>query len=425
VLKLRLIHSEPGLRLLGYVAASLLTALLALQAASAQSESGFHFQFTDTPGNYVVGFKVIEQYDHSRTFRAGNGNPDSSPRTEGPRPLQTLVWYPAVKTGAPTTTFGDYEALIKTETSFGKPVEEGKPQSFVAAFMQGTTQLHAWAVRDAPMQTGRFPVAIYAPSLNAPATENIELCEYLASNGYVVIAGPSMGAASRTMTVDVGGANAEAEDISFVIDFAKTLPDADLSQVATIGYSWGGMAALFAAARDKRIKALISLDGSFRYAPGTVQEAGDIHPDRMTIPLLFFSRAEETLETWDAMRKDKTTCESAPNVLNEWTHGDLLHVRLLAISHIQFSSLYQRSERFKKEGLHFAPADYSLEEGAESYNWMARYVLAFLNTYLKRDPAAEQFLKHTPAENGLPKHLMAVSFRAASPGGVVKNLPPQ
>src|SRR5580704_18304298 len=98
-------------------------------------------------------------------------------------------------------TFGDYGVLIKTETSFNRPIEHGKPQSFVEAFMQGTTELNAWAIRDAPMKAGHFPVVIYAPSLNAPATENIELCEYLASNGYIVMASPSMGAASRTMTV--------------------------------------------------------------------------------------------------------------------------------------------------------------------------------------------------------------------------------
>ena len=143
-----------------------------------------------------------------------------------------------------------------------------------------------------------------------------------------------------------------------------------MSKVAATGYSWGGMAALFAAARDKRIDALISLDGSFRYSPEIVHSVGDIHPDRMTIPLLVFSRAEESLETWDAMRKDKSQCACAPNVLNEWTDGDLLHVRLLGISHIQFSSLYQRSMRFRK-GMHFVPADYSLEDGAASYNWMA------------------------------------------------------
>jgi pimeloyl-ACP methyl ester carboxylesterase len=377
----------------------------------AQVAPEFHFSFTEKPGPYSVGLRVAEQYDRSRDFATidESGKPITA---QGPRPLQILVWYPAEKSSGKTMTFGDYSALIQTEASFDKPIEHGKSQAFVEQYMHGITALPAWATRGATMQAGQFPVVIYAPGLNAPATENIELCEYLASNGYVVMASPSMGAASRTMTVDLAGANAEARDMSFLIDFAKTLPDTEMSEVAAMGYSWGGMAALFEAARDKRVLALISLDGSFRYSAGMVQDAGDVHPDQMMIPLLVFSRAEETLETWDAMHHGKQG-DAAPNVLNEWTHGDLLHIHLLGVSHIQFSSLYQRSERFGKEALQFSPADYSLQEGAESYNWMARYTLEFLDAYLKRNPAAMEFLRRTPAENHVPKHLMAAQFRPA------------
>ncbi len=384
-----------------------------LEACGAQNSSEFLFQFTEPAGPFAVGIRVVNQYDRSRRFQAAADSSNQAMPPEGPRPLQTLVWYPAEKSGHASMSFGDYAELIKTETSFDKPVEQGKSQTFVAAFMHGTTDLHAWAIRDAAMNAGHFPVLIYAPSVNAPAIENIELCEYLASEGFVVIASPSIGATSRTMTVDRTGANAEAQDISFLIDYAKTLPDTDMSEVAAMGYSWGGMGALFAAARDNRIRALISFDGSFRYSPETVQQAGDVHPDQMTIPLLAFSRAEESLETWDAMRKDRDHCTCAPNVLNEWTKGDLVHVHMLAMSHIQFSSLYQRSERFRKEGLHFSPADYSLEEGAASYNWMARYALEFLSAYLKSDHAVYNFLADSTAANGIPKHLLSVSVRLA------------
>jgi len=398
-------------------------AFSAVLAVNAQGTSAFVFKFTQHPGAYAVGLNVVDQYDHSRNFRLESAASDKAEIVEGPRPLQTLVWYPAEKTNQPTMTFGDYAVLIKTETSFDRPLEQGKPQDFVKQYTQGTTDLHSWAVREAPIQTGHFPIVIYAPSLNAPSTENIELCEYLASNGYVVVASPSMGASSRMMTVDLPGADAEAQDISFLVTFAKTLKDTDPSEVAAMGYSWGGMAGLFAAARDKRIDALVSLDGSFRYSPGSVQAAGDVHPDQMAIPLLVFSRAEETLEAWDAMKKDKTHCDCAPNVLNEWTHGDLIHVRMLAISHIQFSSLYQRSERFKKEGVQFVPADYSLEDGAISYNWIARYTLEFLNAYLKNDPQAGAFLKRTPAENGVPQHLVAITMRRAVAEAGVDEVP--
>jgi hypothetical protein len=403
-------------RLSSYSVALLLVVSTGMAVVSAQTAPEFQFRFTEKPGPYSVGLKVIEQYDRSRVFNSTTEEHDKPVTAEGPRPLQTLVWYPAEKkSNSREMTFGDYATLIKTETSFGSPVEHGKPQAFVEQYMHGLTALSTWSVRDAPMKEGRFPLVIYAPSLNAPATENIELCEYLASHGFVVMASPSMGATSRAMTVDIAGADAEARDMSFLIDFARTLPDTDMSEVAAMGYSWGGMAALFDAARDKRIRALISLDGSFRYSAETVQRAGDVHPDQMTIPLLVFSRAEETLETRDAQNLSSGKSDNAPSVLNQWTHGDLLHIHLLGVSHIQFSSLYQRSERFRREASHFSPADYSLEEGAESYNWMARYVLEFLNAYIKHDTEAMLFLKRTPNENDVPRHLMAVDLRPGKP----------
>jgi hypothetical protein len=63
--------------------------------------------------------------------------------------------------------------------------------------------------------------------------------------------------------------------------------------------------------------------------------------------------------------------------------------------------------------MHFVSADYSLEDGAASYNWMARYLAEFLNAYMRHDQAALQFLTHSPAENGVPQHLMSVSLRRA------------
>lgn len=379
----------------------------------AQTTPEFRFQFTEKPGAYSVGFQVVEQYDRSRTFLASPNAPASADKGETPRPIQTLIWYPANPSTRPAMTFGDYARLIRTETSFNKPVDQGKVQSFVDAFFHGTTDALSWAVRDAEKQPGQFPVVIYAPSVNAPATENIELCEYLASWGFVVLASPSMGASSRQMTIDLEGANAEALDISFLLDFAKTLPNVDISAVAVAGYSWGAMGALFATARDKRIDALVSLDGSFRYSPETVQAAADIHPDQMTTPLLVFSRAEEPLEAWDKTQPGKT-CVCAPSVLNEWTHGDLIHARMPAMSHIQFSSVYQRSERFRKEALHFSPEDYSLEEGAQSYGWIAVYTRQFLSAYLKRDPEAQAFLARTALDNGAPRHLVFVTIRKAA-----------
>ena len=114
------------------------------------------------------------------------------------------------------------------------------------------------------------------------------------------------------------------------------------------------------------------------------------------------------------MRKDKTQCGCAPNVLNEWTHGDLLHARVLRSRISNSARFIKEVSDPGKEALNFNPADYSLEEGAVSYNWMAHYTLEFLEAYLKHEDSAVQFIKHTPSDNGVAKHLMAATFRLAS-----------
>lgn len=373
---------------------------------AAAAEKPALFQFTAEPGPYPVGLRVVEQYDYSRIYRAATdalGKPYVGERS---RPLQTLVWYPAKKAAGKPMTVADYVDLLATETSFGKPnaadVKEAR------ADMQPTLDSSLHAYRDAAAETGRFPVVIYAPSFSAPAWENADLCEYLASNGYVVIASPDMGATTRNMTADLPGIEAQARDISFLIGYANSLADTDMTKVAVGGFSWGGISNLFAAAHDNRIDALFAWDGSMRYFPGLVRKAGDVHPEEMVIPMIFFTQGEFTIEDQVKYLKDL----DAPNVLNAWTHGDLTTVHMLGMVHGEFSSGDQRSESFWKgfEGDH--KADYGRADGSVGYTWAARYTLQFLNAYLKGDAAGLAYLKKTAAENGVPQHFMAVQYRA-------------
>jgi tetratricopeptide (TPR) repeat protein len=104
----------------------------------------------------------------------------------------------------------------------------------------------------------------------------------------------------------------------------------------------------------------------------------------------------------------------ATNVLNAWTHGDLISVQMLGLIHPEFSSMAHRNEKFwENEFSGLQHADYGPEDGIIGYAWLARYTLKFLDAYLKLDAAALDYLKKKPAENGVPKHVMAVSFRPA------------
>jgi tetratricopeptide (TPR) repeat protein len=382
-------------------------ALSALVVASAEEGPVFHF--TESPGPLAVGLKVVEQYDYARTYRPAIDDLGKPYQGERARPLQTLIWYPAQKSGGKPMTVGDYTALAATETSFGKPAPNAHFKDWIDG-MKPTLAQPMWSVKDAPILPGRFPVVIYAPSFSAMSWENADLCEYLASHGYVVLASPDMGAMTREMTGDIRGIDAQAGDISFLIGYAQTLPDTDMSEVAVGGFSWGGISNLFAASRDNRIDALFALDGSMRYYPGLVKQA-EIHPEQMSLPLLYFTQGEISLEEAEGFAgEDKNP---GPNVLNLWTHGDLITVHDMALVHVEHSSMYQRNADTWKNFAAEEKGDYGREDGIAGYAWVARYTLHFLDAYLKHDADSMAWLKKTPIENGAPKHLLTVNFRAA------------
>ena len=73
---------------------------------------------------------------------------------------------------------------------------------------------------------------------------------------------------------------------------------------------------------------------------------------------------------------------------------------------------------WKYEASGLQEADYDRQDGVIGYAWVARYTREFLDAYLKHDAPAQQFLKNTPADNGVPKHVLAVNFQPA------KSMPP-
>jgi hypothetical protein len=385
------------------------TAVLALSSSGSvfavtQTSS---FQFLQKPGPYQVGLKVVDQYDRSRTYSASPKDPSKPSMSEDARPLQTLIWYPSLNSTGELMTVGDYTELADTEIHFNAP--DGKENRW-RSLLKTSFDTRLWAVREAKPAKGHYPILIYAPSDSSVSWENADLCEYLASHGYVVLASPSIGVSTHDMTDDLDGINAQTRDISFLITYAMSLPDADSSEVAVVSWSWGGFASLFASARDPRIDALVEMDGSMRYYPGLVKRAGDVHPERMTIPLLCFTRnvSLEDLENNDVPSADKV----GTSVLNAWIYGDLLTVNMLGMAHPEFSSMFQRREsaqRFAENQV----ADYGREDANMSYAWVALYTLNFLDAYLKHDTSAKAFLEKTPAENGVPKHFMGIKFSRA------------
>src|SRR5215510_1270111 len=75
------------------------------------------FQFLQKAGPYPVGLKVVNQYDPSRKFPAAPDGYEAH-GGQGSRPLQTLIWYPALESSSKPMTVGDYVELADTEINF-------------------------------------------------------------------------------------------------------------------------------------------------------------------------------------------------------------------------------------------------------------------------------------------------------------------
>ena len=355
-------------------------------------------------GPHAVGLRIVQQYDYSRVLDAQVDAFGKAGVAPPARPIQTLVWYPARQTNAAPMLAADYQQASLADVDFSFPAAAAARQR--AAWMAsprkeqfGTATL---AVRDAPAVDGRFPVVIYAPSFASFAHENLDLCEYLASHGYVVIASRSLGARSVTMTDNVEGVEAQASDIAFLANYAHSLPQADISKVAATGFSWGGMANVFASARSSRIKALVSLDGSIRYHPKIWGAAGYVKPSQTAVPMLFLGARAPSHEAME--RKDKL----GPSYLNSMKYSDVYVTTMSPMTHSDFSSWQLRFSGDNAFG------DYQKADVLQAYRSGALYARRFLDAYLKNDATALGFMKQSPAKNGIAPQVMTMESQPAA-----------
>ncbi len=146
---------------------ALLSALLlvgVIPAASAQNAPKVPAtQALEIPGPHAVGLKVVNQYDYSRSYRFSTDELGQPYHGERARPVQTLIWYPAQKSKAKPMTVADYLHFFATNARY----DDGeKEEAQSRKEMASRLTLPMWAVSNAAMEAGRFPIVIYAPGMD-------------------------------------------------------------------------------------------------------------------------------------------------------------------------------------------------------------------------------------------------------------------
>jgi hypothetical protein len=221
-----------------------------------------------TPGQFAVGYRVVDTTDVTRSFPAANG-------AVGARPVRLYVWYPATRgSGAPMRL----RSLVLDEPARGGAYELADPAGFARAFVRirsgpayGPTLTDAeaesllttplFARRGAVVAGGRFPLVLVSPG--SPATMPVT-AELLASRGYVVMGTDRKddhSIQSMAFTPNPESIAAEVGDLEFALGAARGMNGVDASRVAVIGYSSSGISNLAFAARSRVPRALVVFDG--------------------------------------------------------------------------------------------------------------------------------------------------------------------
>lgn len=357
------------------------------------------------PGHYAVGFTIHYSYDRSRTLASRNSAEEDS-RTGAARPIQILIWYPAVHdSDAAKLTVRDYLYSTATEIDFKATGVEQRQKALLAireiitaegvkpASFDRSILRRALAVRDAVPLEGKFPLILYSPGMGASAYQNFVVMEYLASHGFITSAISSVG----TQTREVEGSDADIEtgvlDMEFAIEQMRSFSGVDASRIGVVGYSWGGLIVMFLAMRNPGIDAVASLDGSLMVKSHyeRARALPEYDPSRIHQPVLFFiANARQwkvrTLEFYEQLRgKDVYLAR-----FHDCFHGDFASTIIELVLH-----------DLEKAGRDVTRID-------TAYAWQCLYLCAFFEAFLKEKEEAYKFLERNPEANNVPIDIMSI-----------------
>ncbi|HEY0079574.1 MAG TPA: tetratricopeptide repeat protein [Pyrinomonadaceae bacterium] len=378
--------------------------LLALGFSSANAQTPVLWGNLES-GSYAVGFKFIYQQDYSRVWKAtedSNGYPQATGRG---RPVRISVWYPAKRqANNPRMLYRDYLHATAQSAAFAelnRLLEQRDVGNFRANLKAGEfdalMKTKTAAVQNAVPQKGAFPLLVYSAGLNNSSQDNVVLCEYLASHGYVVITVPQLGATSLDVNLKFPSpADLETQilDLQFAVGAMRDFPDADRSNLGAIGYSVGGVAALNLVMRNYDFDALVTLDPTFGVAPyiKLATESIHYHPTKMRVSWLYLYRTEPAtnLAVFDALK-----------------YSNRYRLEMAGMFHQDFSSF----PMFASQSA--VTQTRTPETAKRGYQAMCRYILNFFNAHLKKDKRGLELIALSPQENGFVENISKFEVRAA------------
>ncbi|SDM51492.1 Platelet-activating factor acetylhydrolase, isoform II [Allokutzneria albata] len=240
------------------------SALLLAAALMAPSSRGVRIALPRPTGVHPIGTTTAHLVDHARR---------DPWHPERARELMVTLTYPARRSG---------------HTAWLPPSVADYADTQLAAMGVALNSVDwakstRYACDGAPI-SGRFPVVLFSPGLQAPREPYSALTDDLASHGYFVV---SMSHTYEAAAVEFPGGRVErgveisgspesmkrvidtrVADTRFVLDQLGRFKGADLSRIGAFGHSSGEYTAGETMVWDRRIGAGINLDGAMCYSSG-------------------------------------------------------------------------------------------------------------------------------------------------------------
>ena len=218
-------------------------------------------------GPLSVGVTTTLLVDHGRTDEG----------TQGPRTLMTEIWYPATDAAKDMPPNDMMNFFAKGTNPIVLAVVK---QAFNSDLVEVQKTFKNYAVRDAPILDGKYPLILFSHGNGGMRSQNAYWCEHLASHGYIVMAPDHTGNSCIT-TIDgepiiyntsdrEGAAKARPLDISFLIDSmdrmnkggdSRFFGRVEMDKIGVGGHSFGGYTSIAVASMDERVKAIVPMAG--------------------------------------------------------------------------------------------------------------------------------------------------------------------
>ena len=341
-------------------------------------------------GSLPVGVTTTVFIDPSRT----------DPATKDVRTLVTEIWYPATD---------DAKSLPKNK--FTDFIPGGLTPQFEGllklAYKKSSAEINEgywnFAVRDARVREGKFPVVFFSHGNGGTRTQNTFWCDYLASHGYIIVSADHT--ANSRVTIIKGkpilyqndqrenSAVDRPKDMSFLLDqmtlwnggadsrFSGKL---DLAKPVIAGMSFGSMTAIRVADIDPRFKAVIAMSGAY-----------ESHSN-LTVPSLYMlGKEDRTIKEQGNQRiRDVYANHTRDGFLMEMKNG----------GHYSFTDVFKLDKNFGDgigQGKRTATGEsFNFTSMETTYAIINSYSIAFLGLYVRGEKEYLPFLQknHWPDE---------------------------